>query len=64
MKKTLKIFLIFLFVIILFSLGQCAEANTIRKISMDIYVDSNGDAHITETWDCTVKKGTEVPYSE
>lgn len=64
MKKTLKIFLIFLFAIILFSLGKCVEANSIQKISMDIFIDNNGDAQVTETWNCKVTQGTEVyhPY--
>ena len=31
---------------------------------MDIYVDNNGDAYVTETWKCNVTQGTEVyhPY--
>jgi len=64
MKKILKIFLIFLFAIILFSLGKCVEANSIQKISMDIYIKENGDAQITEVWNCYASQGTEVyhPY--
>lgn len=64
MKKTLKIFLIFIFALILFSLGKCVEANSIQKISMDIFIDNNGDAQVTETWNCKVTQGTEVyhPY--
>jgi len=64
MKKTLKIFLVFLFALILFSVGKDVQANSIDKISMDIYVDNYGDAHVTEVWDCYVNQGTEVyhPY--
>lgn len=64
MKKSLKIFLIFLFALILFSLGKCVEANSIQKISMDIFIKENGDAQVTETWSCKVTQGTEVyhPY--
>lgn len=64
MKRTLKIFLISMFAFILFSLGKCVEANSIRRISMDIFVDDNGDAYVTETWNCNVTQGTEVyhPY--
>lgn len=64
MKKTLKIFLIFLFAIFLFSVGKTVEANTIQKISMDIYINENGDAQVTETWNCRTTQGTEVyhPY--
>lgn len=64
MKKTLKIFLIFLFAILLFSLGKGVEANSIQKISMDIYIKENGDAQVTEVWNCNTTQGTEVyhPY--
>jgi len=64
MKKTLKILFIFIFAFILFSMGKEVEANTIQNISMDIFVDDNGDAYVTETWKCNVTQGTEVyhPY--
>jgi len=64
MKKTIKICIVFLFLFILFSAGKSVQANSINKISMDIYVDNNGNAHITEIWDCYVNQGTEVyhPY--
>ena len=64
MKKTIKIFLIFLFLFILFSIGKTVQANSNNKISMDIYVDNNGNAHVTEIWDCYANQGTEVyhPY--
>ena len=64
MKKTLKILLISVLLVALFSIFQVVEANSIQKISMDIYVDNNGDAHITETWNCRTTEGTEVyhPY--
>ena len=64
MKKTIKIFLVFLFAIILFSLGKNVEANTINRISMYIHVNNKGDADITEVWDCKATEGTEIyhPY--
>lgn len=64
MKKVFKIFLIFLFAVVLFSLCKCVEANSIQKISMDIYIKENGDAQITEVWNCNTSQGTEVyhPY--
>ena len=64
MKKTIKILFIFLFAFILFSIGNGVEANSIQSISMDIYVDNYGDAHVTEVWKCNVTRGTEVyhPY--
>mgnify|MGYP001252508070 CR=1 FL=1 len=41
MSKKLKIFFMFLFVFTFLSLCNCAKANTINKISMDIFIDDN-----------------------
>ena len=64
MEKLLKIFFIFLFSLIIFGLSKSVHANSISKISMDIYVDNNGTATVTETWNCTTSQGTESyhPY--
>ncbi len=64
MRKTLKILFVFIFAFIVFSIGNIVEANTIQSISMDIFVNKNGDAQVTETWQCNVTQGTEVyhPY--
>jgi len=64
MSKELKIFFMFLFVFTFLSLCNCAKANTINKISMDIFIDDNGDAQVTEIWNCKTNQGTEVyhPY--
>lgn len=64
MRKTLKILFVFLFAFIIISIGDVVEANTIQSISMDIFVDDNGDAYVTEIWKCNVTQGTEVyhPY--
>ena len=64
MKKTIKILFVFLFAFMILSIGNIVEANSIQSISMDIFVDDNGDAHVTETWKCNVTQGTEVyhPY--
>ena len=43
MKKTLKIFFIFIFTLLVFSASKRVEANYIEKISMDIYIDNNGN---------------------
>lgn len=64
MKKLYKIlFFVFLFFAVI-AVKQTVEANSINKISMDIYVDSQGDAHVTEVWNCKASEGTEVyhPY--
>ncbi len=64
MKKTIKIILIFLFAFIVFGLGKEVNANSIYKISMDIYINEDGEANVTEVWNCFVNKGTEAyhPY--
>lgn len=35
------------------------KANTIDSINMKIYIDANGTAHVTETWDASLSQGTE-----
>ena len=64
MKKILKISLMFIFCLLMFSISKKVEANSISRIAMDIYVDNNGNATINETWTCTTNSGTEVyhPY--
>ena len=64
MKKILKISLIFLFFLLILGVSKSVNANSISKISMDIYVDKNGNATINEVWNCTTSSGTEVyhPY--
>lgn len=63
-NKILKILLVFILSLAFFGLGEIVQANSIRKISMDIYVNDDGDAQVTETWNCSVSQGTEVyhPY--
>ena len=64
MNKKLKIFLLTIFAFILLTLFQTASANSINSISMDIFVDNNGNASVTEVWNCNATQGTEVyhPY--
>lgn len=64
MKKILKTSLFALFLFIIFTLSNKVEANSISKISMDIYIDNEGTATITEVWNCNTSEGTEVyhPY--
>ncbi len=58
MKKI--IFFIFMFL----SLSIYVKADSINKITMDIYLDKYGNAHITEKWDVDINEGTEgyKPY--
>ena len=55
--KNIK-YILFL-IISLFIFNNNVSANKINSIDMDIYVDNNGDAHITEVWDAYLNKGTE-----
>ncbi len=64
MRKIFKISLMFIFSLLIFGICQNVKANSISKISMEIYVDNEGNATISETWTCTTNSGTEVyhPY--
>lgn len=56
MKKIFKsLFFVFTFLLFTNNVG----ANSIDSISMDIYIDSKGDAHITEKWQANLDEGTE-----
>lgn len=50
--------------IMLFIFPIVVKANSIEKIDMDIYLDSNGTAHVTEVWSANLSQGTEgyKPY--
>ena len=50
---------IILILIVLFSSFLCVNASTISDININIYVDNNGTAHVTETWVANVTEGTE-----
>ena len=42
MKKIVKFFLLLIFIFAISCFGHSVEANSIKSISMDIYVDKNG----------------------
>lgn len=60
--KKINILVIVIVAMILFPLR--VNANSISNINMDIYVDQNGTAHITEKWTADLSEGTEgyKPY--
>lgn len=60
MKKRI----ISLFIIMFFMLTINVKANSINSINMDIYIDNDGTAHVTELWDAYLSNGTEgyKPY--
>ena len=53
MKKLLTILAVFLISM------SIVKVNTISNIDMDIYVDIEGTATVTETWKANVREGTE-----
>ena len=56
MKKIIIILFIFMFPIVV-------KANSINSIDMDIFIDNNGNARITEVWDAYLDSGTEGFHS-
>src|SRR5574344_2867167 len=58
MKKILTV----VFVFFVSTIG--VSANELNSVNMDIYIDSNGIAHVTEVWDATYSEKTEgyKPY--
>ena len=59
-----KIFNYLFLLIVLCTFPLIVHANEIENIDMDIYVDDNGTAHITEKWTANLNTGTEgyKPY--
>ena len=49
--------LVILLFIIMFSFN--VKANTVNKIDMDVYIDSNGNARVIEIWHANLTSGTE-----
>lgn len=62
----IKIKKIAYFLVLLLSLfiSSVAYANDIERITMDIYIDNSGNAHVTEEWTASLNSGTEgyKPY--
>jgi len=66
MNKAIKKMIFSLFILISFFLTTTeVSANSVSKIEMDVYIDSNGNAKITEVWDAYLSQGTEGyrPYT-
>lgn len=53
------------FIILFFILIKQVSANSIKSIDMDVYIDDNGNATVTEVWNVNLTKGTEGyrPYT-
>ncbi len=63
-NRILKVLLISVLFAITLGIKTSVNANSISSINMDIYVDNNGNAEVTEVWTCSTNQGTEVyhPY--
>ena len=59
MKKISVLFFIFVLVLSF----NVVNANTIESINMDIYLDEEGNAHITEIWKCFSFSNTEYYHT-
>ena len=57
MKKLIKFFAL---IILFFSIENVDASNKYNSISMDIYIDSSGTAHVKETWDVYLDRDTEL----
>lgn len=63
-KKLLDIIILSFLFFIIIGFKNSASANSINSINMDIYVDNDGNAEVTEVWECLTNQGTECyhPY--
>ena len=58
-KKVLRLSVFLMLFIIVIGIKTTVQANSINSIKMDIYVDNNGNAKVTETWNCKSTSQTE-----
>ena len=59
-NKSIKLFILgLLFISFIILIPNIANANSISKITMDIFIEDNGDANVTEVWETTLNQGTE-----
>ena len=63
-RKFLRLTMIIVFFVLMLGIKSTVQANSISSITMDIYVDNNGNAEVTEKWTCSTNQGTESyhPY--
>ena len=63
-RRVIKLTILIAFFAIIIGINTKVQANSISSIDMDIYVDNNGNAEVTEVWTCKTNEGTEVyhPY--
>lgn len=61
MNKVIKFIIIILTMLTFFNIinTKKVQANSIEDINMNVYIDSNGNANVTETWKASLYSGTE-----
>ena len=61
MNKVIKFLIIILTITTFFSIinTKKVQANSIEDINMNVYIDSNGNANVIETWKASLYSGTE-----
>ncbi len=64
-SKLLMGIILFAIAILFIFCEKTNAANTIHKINMDVYINPEGVAEITEVWEATLTQGTEgyKPYA-
>ncbi len=58
-----KRYLLFIICLLFMPTFVYASSDVINDFDMEIYIDSNGDANVTETWNATANMGTEFYHS-
>ncbi len=64
LKKIVSIVLITVLLLCIFSVEVRAETDSIESIDIEVYINEDGVASITEVWVCSIYSGTELykPY--
>lgn len=58
-KNVVRLTLVLLVCISIFVVSSKVSANTIKQVDMNVYIDKNGNASITEVWTAELSEGTE-----
>ena len=58
-----KIYLIIFSFLCLFSFNFIVKANELKSIDTTVYIDPNGNGHVTEVWQLDADEGTESYHS-
>ena len=63
-SKSIKIIIFSVLILLILSITNTVQANIINNISMEIFIDKNGNAEVTEKWDVNTNSQTECyhPY--